>query len=83
MDRTSADFFPELPIDSVKKTLGKRQVPAVSRHLQDQVLDRATALARVGGDLDLLKEIAGLFLDEYPRALDEICQAPGPPATPR
>ena len=47
----------------------------MSRHLQEQVLDRATALARVGGDLDLLKEIAGLFLDEYPRALDEIHRA--------
>ena len=44
-------------------------------HLQEQVLDRATALARVGGDLDLLKEIGALFLDEYPRALDEIHKA--------
>ena len=35
-------------------------------------MDRANALARVGGDLDLLKEIAALFLDEYPRELDEI-----------
>jgi HPt (histidine-containing phosphotransfer) domain-containing protein len=47
----------------------------MSRNLQEQVLDRATALARVGGDLDLLKEIAALFLDEYPRALDEIHRA--------
>ena len=44
----------------------------MSEQLQEQVLDRATALARVGGDLDLLKEIAALFLDEYPRALDDI-----------
>ena len=43
--------------------------------LQDQVLDRATALARVGGDLDLLKEIAALFLEEYPRELDDIRKA--------
>lgn len=47
----------------------------MSEQLQDQVLDRATALARVGGDLELLKEIAALFLDEYPRVLDEIHQA--------
>jgi HPt (histidine-containing phosphotransfer) domain-containing protein len=47
----------------------------MSGHLQEQVLDRATALARVGGDLELLKEIAALFLDEYPRALDEMRQA--------
>jgi len=47
----------------------------MSEQLQEQVLDRATALARVGGDLELLKEIAALFLDDYPRALDEIHQA--------
>src|SRR5579864_1538145 len=47
----------------------------MSRELQEQVLDRATALARVGGDLDLLKEIGALFLDEYPRAMDEMHQA--------
>ena len=47
----------------------------MSEQLQDQVLDRATALARVGGDLELLKEIAALFLDEYPRALDDMHKA--------
>ena len=47
----------------------------MSGQLQEQVLDRATALARVGGDLDLLKEIAALFLDEYPRELDDIHKA--------
>jgi HPt (histidine-containing phosphotransfer) domain-containing protein len=44
----------------------------MSGQLQEQTFDRATALARVGGDLDLLKEIAALFLDEYPRALEAI-----------
>ena len=47
----------------------------MSGHLQEQILDRAAALARVGGDIDLLKEIAALFLDEYPRALDEMHKA--------
>ena len=47
----------------------------MSEQLQEQVLDRDTALARVGGDLDLLKEIAALFLDEYPRALDDMHRA--------
>ena len=47
----------------------------MSEQLQEQVLERATALARVGGDLDLLKEIAALFLEEYPRELDEIRKA--------
>lgn len=30
-------------------------------------LDRNRALARVGGDVALLSELAGLFLEEYPR----------------
>ena len=47
----------------------------MSRDLQEHVLDRATALARVGGDLDLLKEIGALFLDEYPRVLNDIHRA--------
>lgn len=32
-------------------------------------LDRELALSRVGGDLDLLKEIASLFVEDYPRVL--------------
>ena len=47
----------------------------MSRQLDEQVMDRALALARVGGDLELLKEIAALFLDEYPRALDDMHKA--------
>ncbi|MEP7354580.1 MAG: Hpt domain-containing protein [Acidobacteriota bacterium] len=39
------------------------------------ILDFENALSRAGGDLDLLKEIAALFLDEYPRSLAELRQA--------
>lgn len=35
-------------------------------------LDYSAALARVGGDADLLQELAGMFLEEYPRLLDEV-----------
>lgn len=38
-------------------------------------VDRALALSRVGGDAELLKEIAQLFLDDYPRVLDELRDA--------
>jgi two-component system sensor histidine kinase/response regulator len=38
-------------------------------------LDRELALSRVGGDVDLLKEIAQLFVEDYPRVLDELHQA--------
>lgn len=36
------------------------------------VLDRATALERVGDDLELLQEMAQLYLDEYPSQLEAL-----------
>lgn len=41
----------------------------------DGVFDRAVALSRVGGDVELLKEIAILFLDDYPKSLNELREA--------
>ena len=43
--------------------------------MPESSLDRQLALSRVGGDVELLREIAVLFLDECPRALLEIHQA--------
>jgi len=39
------------------------------------VFDKAVALSRVGGDAELLKEIAILFLDDYPKSLSELRDA--------
>jgi HPt (histidine-containing phosphotransfer) domain-containing protein len=36
------------------------------------LFDRAAALERIGGDEELLREIAGLFLSEYPELVQEI-----------
>lgn len=38
-------------------------------------LDLASALARVGGDEELLREIAGIFLEQCPEALREVNRA--------
>lgn len=38
------------------------------------MIDYPQALDRVGGDRDLLAELAGLFLEEYPRLLAEISE---------
>jgi two-component system sensor histidine kinase/response regulator len=38
-------------------------------------LNRALALERVGGDEELLREIAGLFLEDYPSLMTKIEQA--------
>ena len=35
-------------------------------------IDYSAALARVGGDADLLKELVGMFLEEYPKLLAQI-----------
>ena len=39
---------------------------------QNSRLDRENALARVGGDEELLREIAALFLADYPRVLADL-----------
>jgi signal transduction histidine kinase/DNA-binding response OmpR family regulator len=41
---------------------------------QVQVMEYAAALDRVGGDFQLLQEVAQLFLDEYPERLERIRQ---------
>lgn len=40
-----------------------------------RVVDKAGALERIGGDEQLLKEIAALFLQEYPTLLDAAREA--------
>lgn len=41
----------------------------------ETLLDRELALTRVGGDVTLLKEIATLFLEDYPLTLEELRDA--------
>ncbi|SRR5258707_1345864 len=43
----------------------------------ESLLDRDLALTRVGGDATLLKEIATLFLEDYPVTLAELHDALG------
>ena len=38
-------------------------------------LDEGLALSRVGGDFELLREVIGLFLDDYPQAIEKIRNA--------
>ncbi len=38
-------------------------------------LNKEVALARVGGDLELLQELAQLFLDDYPKVMGELKKA--------
>ncbi len=40
--------------------------------MPEPAFDRHVALLRVGGDEELLKEIADIFLEDYPKVLAEI-----------
>jgi len=40
--------------------------------VSQRMLDRELAMVRVGGDEELLKELAQLFLEEYPRLMAEL-----------
>ena len=41
------------------------------------IIDHHAALERVGGDTELLHEIAQIFLEDYPRSLSELRDAAG------
>ena len=47
----------------------------VEAETSEVVFDKEIALSRVGGDAELLKEIAVLFLDDYPKSLCELREA--------
>lgn len=49
--------------------------PLVEADPTEAVFDKEVALSRVGGDLELLREIAILFLDDYPKSLSELREA--------
>ena len=46
--------------------------PTADAEQSEAVFDKEVALSRVGGDAELLKEIAVLFLDDYPKSLIEL-----------
>jgi HPt (histidine-containing phosphotransfer) domain-containing protein len=49
--------------------------PIAEAETSEALFDKAVALSRVGGDEELLKEIAVLFLDDYPKSLTELREA--------
>jgi two-component system sensor histidine kinase/response regulator len=47
----------------------------MSAELVGTGVDREVALSRVGGDVELLREIAGLFLEDYPKVMADLREA--------
>jgi HPt (histidine-containing phosphotransfer) domain-containing protein len=58
-----------------KKEAGHQGRGKVSVSQQLLSFNRSVAMDRVGGDEELLREIAGLFLSEYPKLMDDLHQA--------
>ena len=58
-----------MPIEKWMETTreGSQEIPVA--------VDRTLALSRVGGDAELLREIAQLFIGDYPRVLGELQDA--------
>lgn len=50
-------------------------IPMADAGTSEALFDKEVALSRVGGDVELLKEIAELFLDDYPKSLSELREA--------
>ena len=59
----TSPFEPDAEPSQVSDTGGRKWMGEV---------DYSAALARVGGDADLLKELVGMFMEEYPKLLSQI-----------
>jgi PAS domain S-box-containing protein len=55
--------------DLMNSEVSQEGVPVETQLRQ---LDESLAMSRVGGDMELLKEVIGLFLDDYPSTLEKI-----------
>jgi two-component system, sensor histidine kinase and response regulator len=62
-------------IENLFEAAGGRDNPQPTYNRGGKILDRRAILDRVGGDTELLKEIASLFLEDCPKLLSEIRQA--------
>jgi signal transduction histidine kinase/CheY-like chemotaxis protein len=62
-------------LDTIEGLVLKEEEPVEKKEepgKEDAVFDRKQALARVEGDMELMREIIGLFLDEYGNLMEEI-----------
>jgi CheY-like chemotaxis protein len=62
-------------LESLVPASARVEMRTIAEESGDQVLNKAALLARVDGDLELLRELVELFLRDHPRRLDEIRQA--------
>jgi two-component system, sensor histidine kinase and response regulator len=58
-----------------ENSMNTKVAEGASVSAQLQQLDESLALSRVGGDVELLKEVIELFLDDYPSTFEKIKNA--------
>jgi len=62
-------------LDAVLRHAPARPAPPSETEPPPAIIDVEAALALVGGDADLLRELVGLFLESYPQQQDELVRA--------
>ena len=62
-------------IEEIGSGSGGVQTAQEDKVVADQVFDKEEALDRVGGDMDILKELVEVFFEECPKLMDEIRDA--------
>jgi CheY-like chemotaxis protein len=62
-------------IENVSRSPGIAKAATRAKPREQEPIDTASALARVGGDVELLKEIVALFLKELPTLLTNLREA--------
>jgi PAS domain S-box-containing protein len=68
----SETVVPESVVSGANSMNANSTSEEFSVQAQLQQLDESLALSRVGGDVDLLKEVVELFLDDYPSTFEKI-----------
>ena len=71
----AVEVTPALPDPNAAENTELDQPELDEPELDRPELDQAVALSRMGGDQQLLREVAKLFLDDYPKLLATIQQA--------
>jgi len=56
----------------LKKNRREYMTSTMQNQFSKQVFDLDEALENIGGDMDLLKEILEIFLDDYPNQMEQI-----------
>lgn len=73
---SSYPSVPSAPLDSVPPSARSERLTSSPSSLTSRpMFDRTRALERTGGDTDLLRELAEVFLEECPRWMAEIDEA--------